>query len=263
MLDRNFSSAALLAEADFADVEADDELESPVESIRRAYVEATRFSPKFAIPSAVGSYRNVADIIALEASDFKGAYDLVFVSFKSAADHFAGVVWEGREPGQVVVGIANDQYELPVVGAFAPSSELLKVWKESLALLGAAAGRETAASSDNELAQQFSKSLKGFFGAIGQELRAAGDAYGTVTSGGRFAPQLQIQLCDRFLIVPDQGSLFLSLLSGEIVATIKAGGGISGAWGKLALDPRGDIYFQLSRLELPKRTGFKRAQQIK
>jgi len=64
------------------------------------------------------------------------------------------------------------------------------------------------------------------------------------SDNGRFDPVVQVEICERFLIVPDQASRFLSLLEDEIYSYLRDGGKFAGAWGQINLiNPRKIVFF--------------------
>jgi hypothetical protein len=152
------------------------------------------------------------------------------------------------------------QFELR--GDFSPSKKLADIWVTGLIALGKEAGRNTVATADFEVAQEFSHTLSSLFGTIGQQLRFQRSTDLAVTRDTRFTPGYQIMICDAFLIIPDQASEFLELLRSEISAALEVGCQISGGWGRIKSTPGGDLVFDLARPSFASDSEFEESEEI-
>jgi hypothetical protein len=117
---------------------------------------------------------------------------------------------------------------LPLEGTYSPSKALVEVWVESVLALASDAGisvDKIAVAQDRvEAQQEFAKTLLSLLGATAQRLRyRTGNSSTQITTGGNFTPSFQIQLCDRFFILPSKSSDFLIMLKTELVSALKSG----------------------------------------
>lgn len=138
------------------------------------------------------------------------------------------------------------EYQLALSGSFSPSKKLTDIWTSSLSAMAKDVGKTIRVGADFEAAQEFSKTLNALLGTIAQQLRYESPSDVSLTKGQRFTPAYQIQLCDAFLIVPDQAADFLGLLFAELSAAIRAGCTLNGDWGDLRVSAVGELYYRLS-----------------
>ena len=130
----------------------------------------------------------------------------------------------------------NLQFYLAINGSFSPSNMTLDIWRKSVEeLKGAHIEFDVNLKeiNEDELKSQFQKSLSSLIARIAQGLRTYKSEIYYFFSNGRFVPSFQIEICERFLIVPDYSAEFLRSLSNDIVQNIQAGATIQGSWGFL------------------------------
>jgi hypothetical protein len=154
------------------------------------------------------------------------------------------------------------QFSLGVVGDFSPSKNLTDIWISSLLALGKAAGRETVATADFEIAQEFSKTLTTLLGTRGHQLRYQRNVDLAITSQRQFTPDYQIQICDAFLIIPMEAPDFLKELQVELSDAIASGCSVEGAWGKIRLNSSGDLVYDLNEQGFVADPDFEESEEI-
>jgi hypothetical protein len=158
--------------------------------------------------------------------------------------------------------VLNQVGQFELGGDFSPSKKLTDIWIAGLIALGKEAGRNTVATADFEVAQEFSHTLTSLFGTIGQQLRFQRSSDRAITKDTRFTPGYQIRICDAFLVIPDQASDFLDLLRSEISAALEVGCQISGAWGRIRSTPGGDLVFDLAPPSFASDPEFEESEEI-
>jgi hypothetical protein len=147
---------------------------------------------------------------------------------------------------ELVSDLAEGQLPLKISGDFSPSKKLTDIWISSLSVMAKEVGKQIHMGADFEAAQEFSKTLYSSLGTVAQQLRYESPLDTSLTRHQRFTAAYQIQLCDAFLIVPDQAADFLSLLSFELSEAIRAGCTLNGDWGELRVSPTKELYFKLT-----------------
>jgi hypothetical protein len=150
-----------------------------------------------------------------------------------------------QERAHHVTASPSGQLALKMAGDFSPSKKLTDIWLSSLSILAKEAGKQVHVHPF-EAAQEFSKTLYSLLGTIAQQLRYENPSDTLLSRQQRFTAAYQIQLCDAFLIIPDQAADFLSLLFSELSEAIGAGCTLNGDWGELCLSLTQDLYFRLS-----------------
>lgn len=194
--------------------------------------------------------------------------DQLALEFSVDADFFRHLIYrvlrskESELTEQFEQEPSHGQLGLPVTGDFSPSKKLTDIWIASLLALGKEADRMTTVPSEFEVAQEFSHTLSSLFGMIGQQLRYKKSADMAVTRHTRFLPSYQIQICDAFLIVPDQAATFLDVLRTEIHQGIFTGCQISGAWGKVTAVRGGDLHLALEPPSFVPAGDFEESEEI-
>jgi hypothetical protein len=158
------------------------------------------------------------------------------------------------------------QLLLPLRGDFAPSKGLTDFWVRGVRALAKEANVPESslalAASDTEIQQEFTKMLFSLLGTVAQQLRYGDRESVDITKDGRFMVRYQIQLCDRFLIVPDEADKFLSLLRQEMVTAISNGSRIGGAWGRIALHRSGELRYVLAPPNMASDPAFVRSEEV-
>jgi|SRR5581483_5093964 len=181
--------------------------------------------------------------------------------------HLMGVGYTGT-----VIGLEDETSQsvnepsLPLDGSFSPSKKLAQMWIDNIKMLANDAGIPSTQialpSNMVEAQQEFAKSLISFFGMIGQKLRYSGRTDRTVTREGRFTSSYEIQLCDRFFILPSASADFLSQLRSELTSALASGTVIRGAWGQLKLDRQSEVYFVLTPPRILADPSFVQSEEI-
>jgi hypothetical protein len=148
-----------------------------------------------------------------------------------------------------IVGQSTLQLSLGLGGDFSPSMRLVDIWIDSVTAIAndaSISSERIALPADKRLAQQeFAKSLKSLLAMIAQKLRHSKPAGVAITKDGKFSASYEIQICDRFLILPSSSAEFLSLLKEELTSAFKGGAGVRGAWGNIAVNSQNELYFNL------------------
>ena len=97
-----------------------------------------------------------------------------------------------------------------------------------------------------EFATELSRKIVQQFVLLAQELRYGPIQTQRISLSGSFAPNVQIRMCDSFLIVPDKSKDFLDFLLKDISTFISLGGKLSGEWGAYSLINRKDLYLSVA-----------------
>jgi hypothetical protein len=113
-----------------------------------------------------------------------------------------------------------------------------------------------------ESGKEFVRLLKSLLGSMGQQARYSEGRVDMISKAGHFSLSLQIELCDRFMIIPDQAGEFLSLLHDELRDALRNGMPLSGAWGSVVVDGD-DISYRLTPPSFVESSGFTRAKEIR
>jgi hypothetical protein len=145
-----------------------------------------------------------------------------------------------------VQGKRKSQLALDLPTKFVPSKELAEFWVRGVdAISKGIRGGAIAPVSDPEIRAEFSRMMSALFGTTAQQLRYEGHFAATITKKQRFDVLYQIQLCEQFLIIPDESQRFLDLLFRELRNSVSTGSIISGSWGKMFVNREGDLELEL------------------
>jgi hypothetical protein len=151
-------------------------------------------------------------------------------------------------------------------GSFAPSRELVEFWVrgvQALANLAHVSARPEALDPKlNDVQQLFARELRSLLATIAQQTRYSEKPDVRITMDGRFVLKLQIQLCERFVIIPDETTQFLNLLTNELVTAIQGGAKIEGAWGYITVDQSLDLYYVLTPPHTREDSAFVRSEYV-
>jgi len=209
---------------------------------------------------------SVLEIFDELAAQYRPAAD--FVAFDKILDQLVVNAAEQGEGADVESNFSLPQSplkesRLPLAGAFTPSEDLLEIWRQNVeATLGQS--RSAFGLSDRVASAEFGKALTSLVGALGQEFRYAGGPRQIIlATDGRFEPLVQVELCERFLIVPDQSSNFLALLESEMHFFLSSGGLFSGGWGDVRLSEPRSMLFVLKERNVRSESGFVRAKELR
>lgn len=202
-------------------------------------------------PTTVG----LLDVAKLWGSDadsaFLDAITRVLASLEEQQPH---------RPFSAEITANDNQLSLPILGGFTPSIELIKSWKENASSFG---DREIIARAKAaEASAEFSRMLKRLLGAFAQEKRYSGlkDAL-VADAAGEFDTSFQLEISERFLLVPQKSASFFSLLYRDL---LKCGDQIySGGWGSFIRTPDHRLVLELLPPNGIKREGFVKAQEIR
>lgn len=239
-VDRNLT----LKDHDFSSVrltEGDEFVVSPVDEVRRIWEHALDVAEE------------TAPIVALD-------YDVVLTKTWLAS---IAKVWASF-PELASLRGEPTQLHLPIDENFYPSKALLTIWQSSVVAMSQEAGvKDVAMPTDRDASREFVRLLKSLVASLGQQARYAETPTDRISKGGRFSLIFQMELCDRFMIVPDQSGEFLSLLHDELATALQNGMPINGAWGSVVLNERGDISYRLHPPEYVEANGFVRAKEIR
>lgn len=137
--------------------------------------------------------------------------------------------------------------ELDLRGGFAPSQSLVEYWVRGVRAAAERAGYspEQLVATPTDLKQEFAKNLTSVLGMVAQQLRYEREPDNKITQHRRFVLRLQIELCDRFLVIPDEAGEFLSLLRVELINAIRSGARISGEWGAILYVNEDELKYEL------------------
>jgi hypothetical protein len=155
----------------------------------------------------------------------------------------------------------NAQLVLPISTSFTPSDELIQSWKENASSYG---NREAIMSAkSSEASAEFSRMLKRLIAAFAQEMRYAGARNVVVADQyGDFDANLQLEISERFLLLPQKSTSFFSLLHRDLMS-----GGedeiFSGGWGSFVRKSDNRLLLELNRQNTVKRAGFVKAQETR
>jgi hypothetical protein len=206
----------------------------------------------------------VANFNALEIASWSRAFDSTesliledtyskWKSFYAQLSVLEGTTWPRAlnlaKPFALEENQPTEQLQFALEGGFAPSKKLTDFWVRGVTALATQAGASASglalASTDTEIQQEFTKMLTSLFGTTGQQLRYEPGRDADITRGKRFLLPYQIQLVDRFFIIPDETAEFLQLLRSEMVFAISNGARIEGGWGAVQVNRASDLYYDL------------------
>ncbi|MGJ5195188.1 hypothetical protein [Bradyrhizobium sp. HKCCYLRH1030] len=156
--------------------------------------------------------------------------------------------------------LETSQLALSLSINFVPSEELIEVWRENVshfpngqAISGAKVGQASA---------EFSKMFRRLIGAFAQEKRYSGIRRVIVANeNGEFDLDFQLDVSERFLLVPQKSALFFNLLYRDLSNfddSIFAAG-----WGALVREPDKTLVLQLQPPNRIKREGFVKAREFR
>jgi hypothetical protein len=140
----------------------------------------------------------------------------------------------------------NDQLALNLPGSFAPTKQLTDFWVRGVSAFAHRAGISSVSHAGPEVQQEFAKMLSAVLGTEAQQIRYGSRGNLAITSSGRFLLEYQTHICDRFFIIPDEGTVFLQLLREELIAAVSKGCTIAGAWGRVSITPHRELCFALT-----------------
>lgn len=262
---------------------------SPVESTKKALTLAGSIDEMTLRGRAILTRADLPPYLATEVIEVGGnqAFSNVLALYKEAAQAVRGLR-KARELGVHAIGarglrsvssarpteagrpvaVVTDP-TLPLGGSFAPSKQLVQFWVRGNAEAMRAAGRGPEADVasgtriDHSLQHEFARLVTVTLATIAQQLRAAGARDAPITKSGRFTFSVQTTLCDRILVVPDESTPFLTLLSSELRGSIAKGASVEGRWGQIVVEPRsGDLSFALVPAERLRDPAFTKAVEI-
>ena len=87
--------------------------------------------------------------------------------------------------------------------------------------------------ANDELAEVITIRIERMLATLGGREMYSGTKEIAISEHGRFSLRLQFEILDRLPIRPDETTDFFSMLYSEIVAFLKAGGRLGGAWGEV------------------------------
>jgi hypothetical protein len=155
-----------------------------------------------------------------------------------------------------------EQPPLKLAGSFTPSEELLRAWRKNVETTLHKA--RTSYVPDRVASEEFSKAITSVIGSIGQEKRYSEKRSRAIAAeNGRFDPLIQVEICERFLIVPDQAARFLALLEREIYEFVSNGPAFAGAWGRLRAEQPRRLVFDLQQPNFRHENNFVRAKEVR
>lgn len=231
---------------------------SPVDVVCRALVEDTNSSRLWITGRLVGAPPSLETV----ASDFDLISRLVSQNILRLLTQLTLPTESDFVTDLQGVPEPSGQFALRIVGDFSPSKKLTDIWVSCLSALGNEAGRKVHVAEDSEIAQEFSKILSSLLGTIAQQLRYESPSDTLVTRQQRFTAYYQIQLCDAFLIIPDQAAEFLGLLYTELSNFLRADGTLSGDWGELRISSAKELFFKLSPPDFVVDPAFEESEEI-
>jgi hypothetical protein len=251
IVDRNFLLAK--RQHDVMDaVQTEDAVVSPVDKLQQVWQKAVGADAVVMRAAPAGSNDVYHIVFEIKTSTWAASKAKVLASFRELA------VAAAHAPVEQV-----QQLVLPIDAEFRASKELLKIWQSSISAMTREAGLEgIAMPTEREAGKEFAKLLRALIGSVAQQSRYSGAPAALISKGGRFSVPFQIELCDRFMIIPDQSGEFLSLLHSELSRALQNGLEIKGAWGSV-VNQGGDIAFRLTPPSFETVPGFVRAKEIR
>ena len=152
------------------------------------------------------------------------------------------------------------QLRLEIPGAFAPSSDLLACWRENASHF--MDPQAISAVKTGEASAEFSRMLKRLVAAFAQEKRHAGARSATLADNrGDFDAYFQLDVSERFLLLPQRSGTFFSLLYRDLLnchSEIYAA-----TWGGLNRKADGRLMLHLNPPERRRREGFVKAHETR
>lgn len=154
------------------------------------------------------------------------------------------------------------QLSLALRGTFAPSRPLTEFWVRGVTAFAQRAQATPIEYTTGSLQEEFANSLTSLLGSMGQRVRYGATRNHNFTEGGRFLLEYQVQLCDRFLVIPDEAAAFLQMLREELFSAVSNGCRIEGAWGRVTATADGDLRFALTPPNIVRDPDFVRSEEV-
>jgi hypothetical protein len=155
----------------------------------------------------------------------------------------------------------DNQLKLAIAGSFTPSAKLIDAWKNNASQF--ADGQAVARVKPIDASAEFSRMFKRLVAAFAQEKRYAGErALNVADQTGEFDTQFQLDVSERFLLVPQKSAAFFALLYRDIV-DCGSGKIYSGGWGSFIRKPDRRLMIELTPPKRIKREGFVKAQETR
>lgn len=154
--------------------------------------------------------------------------------------------------------------ELPLSSEFVPSKELLNLWVQSLNSYIDEAADFRAPESQlwdpvrdrNELQSNFWINLRDVIIRFAL-VKGVDQRKFRLSISHRFTPTFMAQVAEKFLVRPDDGTMFFRLLFSELRDWFSKGRKFSGKWGMLDIDISGDFILYVSQYKRIQTRGFK------
>jgi hypothetical protein len=155
----------------------------------------------------------------------------------------------------------DNQLKLAMAGSFTPSAKLIDAWKDNASRF--VDGQAVARVKSIDASAEFSRMFKRLVGAFAQEKRYAGERVLNVADqSGEFDTLFQLDVSERFLLVPQKSAAFFALLYRDIV-DCGSGKIYSGGWGSFIRKPDRRLVIELTPPKRIKREGFVKAQETR
>ena len=202
-------------------------------------------------------------VVELKGADFAAATHFLALDESQHTPYFIALE---QSENQNPAAVATEQLAFPLGGDFSPSKELTSFWVRGVTAMAGRADPKLApsavAATDLEIQQEFARMLISLFGTTAQQLRYETKPDLIISRRSRFELTYQIQLCDQFIIIPDEAQQFLSLLHEELVAALSSGVRITGAWGYVTVNRAGGLEYILAPPRRIVDDSFTRAERV-
>ena len=169
---------------------------------------------------------------------------------------------KGQVAKQLVISARGqaEQFSFDVTGGFVPSESLLNAWKDAASTYSID-GLDRAKPA--EASALFLHSFKRLVGAFAQEKRSLGQQCNVlIDETGLFNVDFQLDISDRFLLMPQRSSKFFDLLYRDLLQS-SSSIVVTGAWGELKREGDGKFVINLTPRNKVSSSDFVKARKVR
>lgn len=168
---------------------------------------------------------------------------------------------EAVEVSEAVDASEDTQLALSLSINFVPSVELIDVWRESISHF--VDGQAVAQAKVAQASAEFSKMFRKMMGAFAQEKRyAEGEgAFLIANESGEFDTAFQLDISERFLLVPQKSTSFFELLYRDLIACDERI--FTASWGAFFRKPDNTLILELLPPKKINRERFVKARELR
>jgi hypothetical protein len=155
----------------------------------------------------------------------------------------------------------ESQLALSLSMNFVPSVELIDVWRDNISHF--VDGQAIARAKVAQASAEFSKMFRKMMGAFAQEKRhvGGGGVFVIANVGGDFDTAFQLDISERFLLVPQKSTSFFELLYRDLIGCDEKI--FTASWGAFVRKPDNTLILELLPPNRINRDGFVKARELR